>query len=458
VAEEQLEQVGAEPEYRQAAVLVARSITRLKQAADQTPSMLRPLRRLPFMWRRRTRLVRLGLNAWQAGVDPVPNPLRMGRALFVLQGYVGLASAGAMDLALLDMLISFTLSLASLLTLGAGLLFGWALIAGASAVVSNYAGFLITCALTLLIAVLLSATRALPLGLLMGASVFGPTHAACLGVRGSRATSVVLRVWWLLIGCASAAAILIALGAGAAALIGNGPFPVPTNTLDAVYLGGVILYYALVLAVGVCISSLLLLALPFAVIAQVHFVRELAGNPRWVPSARRYALPAALAVVLFVTFLLLAIASSVASSLHWEQIGLISVSFSFFQGTLTPRGVLFILVLALPYLLLLDLPYRIGIRRWQRQRLADLDTRRADLESQVRRLSVQPPTDEVLRAMQYDLVLLQFYRSQTDEARTTSSAPFRLEARIVGLVVAVAGALLLDGTGGFVIRLLLPSH
>ena len=72
----------------------------------------------------------------------------------------------------------------------------------------------------------------------------------------------------------------------------------------------------------------------------------------------------------------------------------------------------------------------------------------------MRRLASQPANDDLLRAMQYDLVLLQFYRGQEDEARTTRAAPFRLEGQVAALVLALAGGLLLDGLGGVVIRTL----
>jgi hypothetical protein len=74
----------------------------------------------------------------------------------------------------------------------------------------------------------------------------------------------------------------------------------------------------------------------------------------------------------------------------------------------------------------------------------------------VRRLATQPATDQILRAMQYDLVLLQFYRGQMDEARTTALAPFHLEGRLVALTLAVASALALDGGGPLLLRLLMP--
>lgn len=460
VAEEQLEQAGAETEYREAAVSVARRITRLRQEADHAGGPAAPAasRRLPFLWRRRTHLIRTGLAAWQAQLAPIPDPLRMGRGLFVLQGYVGLANAGGLELALLDILVSTTPALAGLLTLGTLALLGSALVAGQTAMAPAYAALALTSALTWAVGVLLSATRALPLGLLLGASVFAPMRAACLGREGSPVVAGLLRTWWLLVGCVFALALSASVALGGVFLAANEPLPVPANALQLTSLAGVILYITLVLPVAVCIGALLALLLPFALTAQVRFVRELAGNVDWVPAARRYVMPAALAVVCYVTGLLLAIAWMVGGALGWQHINLLDVSVWMIHGTITLRALLYVLVLALPYVLLLDLPYRIGIGRWRAQRLDDLSARRADIESQVRRLATQEATDDVLRAMQYDLVLLQFYRAQIEEARATSAAPFRIEGRVVALVIAVASALALDGVGGVVIRLLVTPR
>jgi hypothetical protein len=41
-----------------------------------------------------------------------------------------------------------------------------------------------------------------------------------------------------------------------------------------------------------------------------------------------------------------------------------------------------------------------------------------------------------------------------DEARTTSTAPFRVEGRVIAIALAVASALVLDGLGGFAVQLL----
>jgi hypothetical protein len=92
--------------------------------------------------------------------------------------------------------------------------------------------------------------------------------------------------------------------------------------------------------------------------------------------------------------------------------------------------------------------------RWRRAWLSDLSARRADVESHVRRLSVSDPrsgaqdtSEENLRAMQYDLVLLQFYRDKIDEAQRTRRSPSRLSRALLALLAAVAVAFLLDSAG-----------
>jgi hypothetical protein len=461
VAEEQLEQVAAEAEYRQRAVAVARRIQRLKQESTQATGggQARPPRRLPFPWRRRVYLVRQGLRVWRAQLEPAPNPLLMGRALLTLQGYVGLASAGGLELALLDLLLSTTLALLGLFTVGAVFLLAAFMFGGGTvAQTATFAAIAVTAAISWTVVLVFGVLSPLPLGQLLGASVFVPARAACLGWRGSPVTAALLRVWWLAIGCVGVLLVPAALALGGVALAQYEPLPAPTTVLEAIYVAGIVLYVTLFLAAIVAAAALLLLALPFVVVALTRFIRELAGNVHWVPAARRYALLAALAVVIFITILLLAVTWYVGTALGWENIALVQADFAFVHGTLTRRGLAFMVVAALPYLLLFDLPYRIGIGRWRTQRLADLEARRLDLESQVRRLATLPATEELLRAMQYDLVLLQFYHGQIDEARATSAAPYRVEGRVLTVVISITGALLLDSGGGVVFRLLTGQH
>jgi hypothetical protein len=457
IAEEQLEHAGAEPDYRQHAVRVARGITRLAQAADQARPASGSQRgaRVPFLMRRRVRLVREGLVQWQTKLVPVPDPQSMGRALFVLQGYISLATAGALELVLLDLLVSVALALTGLLALGTVLLLLAIFFSGTTALIPAAATLALTCVLAWGITLLVTTNRTIPLELLLGASVFSRRRAACLGWQGSSAIAVLLRGWWLLVCGLAVLAVPVGIVLGGGLLAANEPFPVPNTALQMVDLTGGILYVALILPAAAAFCALILLALPFALAAMVRFAREMAGNPYWVPKARRYGLRPALAVLIFVTVLLLGAIAGVGNMLGWQHVGLLTVSLGPIKGgTLTLRGLVLVLGGLLPYLLLFDLPYRLGIRRWRAQRLTDLESRRADLESQVRRLATQDPSDDLLRAMQYDLVLLQFYKSQMDEARTISTAPFRVEGRVIVVLISFVGGLLVDGFGGFAVHLL----
>jgi hypothetical protein len=122
-----------------------------------------------------------------------------------------------------------------------------------------------------------------------------------------------------------------------------------------------------------------------------------------------------------------------------------------FNADISLRSVALLLALGLPFVLLVDLPYRSGMRKWQRSWLGDLVTRRADVESHIRRLSVVDPrsglqdtSDDNLRAMQYDLVLLQFYQSKIEEAGKVRHAPAAPASLWLAFLMAVVVALLLD--------------
>jgi hypothetical protein len=100
----------------------------------------------------------------------------------------------------------------------------------------------------------------------------------------------------------------------------------------------------------------------------------------------------------------------------------------------------------------LAIPYRVGITRWRHHWLHELTTRRADIDADVRRRSAVDPltgmqdsSDENLQVMQYNLTLLQFYITRTDETRRVSSAPYGLLAGIGIVLLLAVVALLVDG-------------
>lgn len=464
VAEERLEQSGADAEYRQRAIVIARRITQLQQecrAAGRNDEFQLP-RRAPFLWRRRVGLVNAGLRAWQDRLAPTPDPLAMGRGLFFLRGSLGLAAAGGIWLLLLDLLLGSTLALVALTTVAFALRFAAAIMTGmAVPAVVGWAVATLAAGGVWAVVRRLGARGNASLGLLLGASVWSPARTTRNGRPGSAAVALALRVWWLLVGLLAVPVLLVAL-IGSGLLVAAVEMP-PVATSDA---GSMLSFVAdaLTRAAGpgaaVSLALIILLGLPAVLVALARDAAELAGTPSWVPDARRYALAPTLALVAPVTGAL-AIALWLASPGDPQRVTLFEIRVGDLPFALTLRAIVLLAALALPYALLVALPFRLGMRRWRRAWLSDLASRRAEVESHVRRLSAADPrsgaqdtSEENLRAMQYDLVLLQFYRDKMAEAAKTRFGPFRLASAAVALLIAVATALLLDPGAAVLARLL----
>lgn len=464
VAEERLEQSGAEPEYRQRAIAVARRVSQLQQecrTAQSNESF--PLsRKTPSGWRRRVNLVRTGLLAWQERLSPTPSPLEMGRGLFRLRGYLGLAQAGSLELALLGLLTGGTLVLVALLGLGLLLLAIASLFGAGGAAAAAVLGLgVLGVALVEALLTLLTVRGSAPLEMLLGASIYSPSRSTRNSRNGAPLLAAVLRVWWLVLGVVALLALLLGLATGGALIGAQLPLAGPQSVADALALAGSVLAVVVAPAAAAGVAGFVALSLPVLLVALVRCGTELAESPAWVPIARRYALDPALVVLTSITCVATAAVWATTTADGWAGTSLLTVSLGGLQGALTVRSIALFLMLTLPYLLFLEWPYRLGMRRWQRAWLNDLAARRADVESHIRRLSVADPqsgaqdtSEENLRAMQYDLVLLQFYQSKIEEAQHTSRAPFRLPAYLVALVIAIVGAVLLDSASSVLLSLL----
>ena len=232
---------------------------------------------------------------------------------------------------------------------------------------------------------------------------------------------------------------LLAVGALAAALVASGLLLASGNivsrpdsaTLTLSYAGGAIALGS-GLAAAVSFVALALLFTPVLLVAIGRLVAEMGANPAWVPAARRYAIGPALALLAPLTAALLVAAWAVANALSWQGSVYAQTTLTTAMASiplhLTLRSLVFLAVLVVPYLLLLSLPFRVGMSRWRHAWLKGLAARRAEVESHVRRLSATDPrsgtqdtSEENLRSMQYDLVLLQFYRDKIAEAGKTRS-------------------------------------
>ncbi len=465
IAEERLEQSGAEPEYRQRAIGIAREATRLrresKMAADNTQLPLP--RRVPFLWRTRMRLIQTGLRDWQGEITTPPDARAIGYALFLLRGRLSLACGGAFELATLTLFTRVALILTPVVGLAALLPCLAAALSGNALQAANLAVTAILVFLLWMLLLLLTSRSRAPLGALLGSSVFSSQRTPCNGRQGSVALGVLMRAWWILV---SAVVCLGLVGAAAVSVVslyalfgahgGAGAYALAPHTLTQglTLAGGVLALLAGPLAL-VAGAALIALAIPTLLLSMARFAIELGANASWTPVARRYALTPALTILAFLVGGALGVVWYLATLYGLELTPLLTAN-SVGLGPVTAlvvtlRVAPLALTLALPYLALIETPYRIGMRRWRRGWLRELGVRRANLESHVRRLSAPDPrtgaqntSDENLRAMQYDLVLLEFYRSKIAEAEDTPAAPFGLGGALFVLALVIVGALLFD--------------
>jgi hypothetical protein len=462
VAAEQLEEVGAERPYRQNAVELARQMIALQRESQLATASgpLFPARRRPFLWRRRTRLVRDGLNAWRRAVSNPPEPERMGHGLFHLRGVMGLASASALELPLLDFLLGGVNVALGALILGLILLLPAAMNAGqvgiATALIVGALGVTLVWALSLLLTVAGQA----PLALLLGASLYSPSHTIRNGRHGSRLLAGLLRGWTVLVLLGNVGALLFVLGPLGAQLYRAG-FVAPQTPVDWLATMGRPLTLLAAPATLIMTIALALITLPLLLLSAYRLAVEMFLHRAWAPAARRYTLTPALTLIAFLTSLTLAGALALSGQLRLDHQTLLDVSGDI-STRLTWRFPLVALALLLPYLLLLEGPYRLGIRRWRRYWLAALTQRRMELEAHLRRLSAADPktgaqdtTDENLRAMEYDLVLLQFYRAKLDETTRMPEAPFSARRTLLLLTALTLLALIVDSIGPTIAHLVL---
>ena len=458
VAEERLEQSAAEPEYRQRAVAVARRVSQMQQecrTASSNTEFILP-RKTPTFWSRRITFVRAGLRVWQEHIAPTPDPREMGRGLILLRGYLSLACAGSFELATLELITSAVLLLLGIV--GLGLLSGLvgAIITGSGGVITGLAIALAADLLVWGLALSLTIRGPLPIGVLLGASVFAPERSVRHGRAGSLGVYRALRSWWAVVGGVGLVALLAALAFGGTLvslrLHGSSSQAITSVGQGFSRVGG-LLTLAVAPAATVSLALLLLLGLPVMLVSLGRYAAEFAGSPTWVPGARRYALRPAVALALPVICALL-VAGWITTSLGWQRSPWLDIYVGNLHGVISARGLALLAALALPYLLLIELPFLLGMSRWRRAWLSDLAARRADVESHVRRLSVSDPrsgaqdtSEENLRAMQYDLVLLQFYRDKIDEAQRTRRSATHLPRALLALLAAVVVVFLLDSAG-----------
>ncbi|MBF6591718.1 MAG: hypothetical protein IVW57_14510, partial [Ktedonobacterales bacterium] len=228
VAEERLEQTGAEPEYRQQAISVARRLTRLRpqgrtvgpptEASPAPP----PTGGRPWQWRTRTALAREGLRVWREGLTTPADPRRMGEGLSALRGSLGLAGAGGVALLSLRLLTRVALILTPALAIGIALALGAALAANEIARATTLTVATLLVLLVWAFFLLLTTLGPARLGFLLGASCATRQRAFRNGRRGAALVAGFLRVWWPLVAVVGLGDVAAAFVASTVALVAGG--------------------------------------------------------------------------------------------------------------------------------------------------------------------------------------------------------------------------------------------
>jgi hypothetical protein len=202
--------------------------------------------------------------------------------------------------------------------------------------------------------------------------------------------------------------------------------------------------YALTIALPmICLLFVALFFLPFTLSVQGRLSRELIRHPLRSAEARRYALRPALDLLLFhtITLLLLALLVNIAFNLGAGSV--LPPSFP----SLSARLLIYLAALILPYLLLIDLPYREGIARWRGTKLRELGLRRNEIAQRLSRAQPQALEQADLRTIQ-DYVTWQYYLTQESDIKQTPSTPFPIERWLLVLVLIILVGIALDQLNG----------
>ncbi|HEX9069828.1 MAG TPA: hypothetical protein VF807_13730, partial [Ktedonobacterales bacterium] len=409
LAEERLEQRGAEPEYRNAAVELARNLRTIRQDCDTAlaNSALPLPQRKPLFWSRRASYFRAGWQRWQPALSVPGNPTTMGRALLSLRGFTGLAAASGFELWLHDTLVLAVHVMGVLTALGLLTLMAALVMAGNGASVITAVGVLAIVMLAWAASTLLISAPQVSLRVLLGASLFSPQRTVRHARTGSGFLAGLLRAWHGFAGITGLLGVGYAIGSVVYQKGGLDAFRAQAapDLLDRV--GGLVTTAGIAGAL-VALLTLALVALPLALISLFRYIAELGGSVGWVPAARRYALGPAFGVLLASLAAGLVGVDALAIGSGLTHPPLLEAHVGSPDLTLSWRAVAFLATALVGWLAFIGIPFRIGMMRWQAIWLRTLDTHRAEVGSHMRRLSLADPSTgtqdtsaDNLRAMEY---------------------------------------------------------
>lgn len=455
LATDQLYELAGNRGYTVAVDTLEQKLIQIHETCEQVKQ--NPKARGGWLWRRRVKLYSQSLLEWKRCLDSGPgggptDATTCGRVLYRAHGRVGLAGISGFDHLLILALPTLGI-LASLLL---------ALVYGAIGVVQGIQGnALVPTAIASLIALYIlwfSTAGPSPLPIVVGYAL-GRRQPAIF-TRLLRGISVIdfkpgllrrfLRALLTILGTLLLAGLIallalsiffaraIVLDMNTGVMSSHGALATLLQSTPASYVSLDPGITAILLPV-LCLGIIAIFFLPFTLTVQARMTRALLAYPSRSPEARRYALRPAMELLSFHTITLFFIAVLAISLTNFGAASLLPASLPPVSG----RFIIYVLAIGLPYLLLIDLPYRRGIARWRATRLYDLLLRRNEIARRLSRITPQPVDQNDMRVVQ-DYLTWQYYRTLEGEAKETPTAPFSIEGRILALALTILIGILLD--------------
>jgi hypothetical protein len=467
LAEHQMEDLSSNPTFTSAVDALEQRLLLIHEAYERAPQD--PKARGGWLWRRRIRLYSRALLEWKRCLDSGPDSStedarRCGRVLYRAHGRVGLAGTNGLS-HLLVLLLPLLGVIASL---------GLAGVLGAiNFTRQTPAGYFAPTALAALSALYIlwfNFAGPAPLPLVLGYAF--ERREALYFAKAQRVPRVIashlgplrslLRAFLMIAGALFLAGLLGILVV--TVLFTFAFFSNPTSSTSQDFAGTMTTAFSsalggylpqqdpllLTLALPLCsLLAMALLFLPFTLTVQIRMSRELLGHPGHGPELRRSHLLPALQLLLFHTITLFLLALLATSIFHTGDTAL----WPNVLPILTVRALLYVGALILPYVLLIDLPFRQGIARWRAARLSELRRNRAAVRQGANQTLPQVGNQAELLALQEQVSWL-FFREQEAEVKEVPSTPFSPEGRLLALALSIVTGLLLNELNGFLVGFL----
>ncbi len=443
-AEDRLDKIAREPDYRQMAVAVSRRISHLQQEAatpwpDESPPEHLP--RPGLLWRTRVGLVRAALVRWRAGLRAGTSAdiMALGTAHNALNAAIGIIGMSDASLLLQRVLMVACLSIAGLMTAVLMLAATTSLLLGQhSTVLIPVAG----AALVWWLAEWMLAVGPAQLWRFAGAARWRlESHAATVG-------ALFLAIWrwfWSLLTLGSFGLLItvaVMSPAGRLLLSAHG------IRERIALLAGPIMPTVLAL-LGVTLLAPLWVHLPALIIEQLGLARQMASNLQRLPAARTIEAGSALRPLIWLTAIALGLVLSFLQSQGgWPgtavHAGQLITLFNIGQLPITPLAPATALIIIVLYLGAVEIPHRIGVERWRQHRLRQLAEQKHNVTQRLERLATTPNAAGDIPAVQYDVARLQFLQLQERDILKARGGPFRPSVVFVALIIVLAVACGLD--------------